>query len=123
MTTTLMKFESGSDVLEFEAGADYPASRPIELFQVQDRTAAGVLQVESLGISVSSRSLIFNLMSLADYEALINWFVNIVNGGEKDFTFTDERGLAGSVKITDNIINFPETDFELFSGVLNLEYV
>lgn len=121
--TTLMRFDSGTDSLEFEAGADYPASRPIEIFQVQDRTAAGILQVESLGVSVSRRVLTFTLMSLVDYQALLNWFINIVNGGEKDFSFTDEKGVIGLVKITDNILNFVETDFEIFSGVLNLEYV
>lgn len=120
---TLMKFELGSDVLEFEAGAEYPARRPVELYQIKDRTAAGTLQIEKLGITIRSRVLTFTLMPIEDYDKLINWFVNIVNGGQKSFIFTDERGAEGEVKITDDIIDFPEVDFEIFSGTLTLEYI
>jgi hypothetical protein len=121
--STPMNFTSGGNVLNFEAGADYPASRPVELFQVQDRTASGALQVESLGISVTRRKLNFNDMSLTDYTALINWFLNIANGGANNFYFTDEKDFTGLVKITDSIIDFIETSHELYSGILNMEYV
>jgi len=120
---TLMKFESGASTLQFEAAADYPASRPVALFQVQDRTAAGVLQVEDLGVNVSKRTLAFNLMPKVDYLALIDWFLNVANGGMVSFDFTDERGVVGEVVILDSVIDFPETSFEVYSGRLQLEYV
>lgn len=121
--STLMNFKQGTNELFFEAGGDYPASRPVELFQVQDRTASGKLQVEDLGVQVRRRAINFNLMSQADYDALINWFLNVVNGGEVPFEFTDEKGFTGTVIITDQIIDFSETSFELYSGTLNVEYV
>ena len=120
---TLLQFKKDSDILVFEAGADYPAARPIEIFQVKDRTAAGSLQIETLGVTVRKRILSFNLMTLNDYNALIDWFINIVNGGKETFEFTDEKGIVGDAKITSNIIDFLEVDFELFSGSIELEYV
>ena len=120
---TLMNFKQGTNELFFEAGGDYPASRPVELFQVQDRTAAGILQVEDLGVQTRRRVITFNLMSKADYDALLDWFLNIANGGMIDFEFTDEKGFTGTVKITDQIIDFIETSYESYSGTLNVEYV
>ncbi len=121
--STPMKFESTPHILQFEAGGDYPATRTNRVFQVRDRTAGGQLKVETLGIQNKTRVLVFNLMSKVDYTALIDWFLNVVNGGEVDFEFTDEYGDTGTVKITDNILDFTETSLERYSGTLNLEYV
>jgi len=121
--STSMKFELAPNTLQFEAGGDYPARRTYEVVQVQDRTAGGSLQVETLGINILSRAIIFNLMSKTDYDALINWFLNVVNGGESTFDFTDEYGDTAEVRITDNILDFGETSLERYSGTLNLEYV
>jgi hypothetical protein len=121
--STLMKFEKDANILQFEAGGDYPARRPVELLQVQDRTAAGTLQVETLGITIKRRTIVFNLMTETDYNALLDWFLNIVNGGAEVFDFTDEYGtLFEDVRITDNIIDFPETSYKRYSGELNLEF-
>lgn len=120
--STLMKFVYGGNTLQFEAGGDYPAGRRTELLQVQDRTAAGILQVEDLGITIASRTIQFNLMSKVDYDALVDWFVNIVNGGSETFEFTDEYGIVRDAIITNTILDFEETNFNLYSGQLVLEY-
>ena len=101
--STLMRFTLGANVLVFEAGGTYPAKRTIEKMQVIDRTADGSLQVETLGIVIRTRVLSFALMSLVDYTGLIDWFLNIVDGGATSFTFTDEYGDSGAVKITNSI--------------------
>lgn len=119
---TLMKFVLGSDVLQFEDGASYPAARPIEKVQVSDRTSSGQLQTEDLGISLKTRRLVFIDMIEEDYIALRNWFDVISNGSENEFSFTDEKGFEGNVIILDKTFNFPENDFELYSGSLTLEY-
>lgn len=121
--STLMKFELAPHSLQFEAGGDYPARRTHRVFQVQDRSAGGKLQIETLGVYVRTRELNFNLMSQADQDNLIDWFVNIVNAGEKSFNFTDEYGNTGIVKITNSILDFGETSLQRHSGILNLEYV
>ena len=121
--STLMRFDLAPHSLVFEAGADYPATRTNRVFQVQDRSAGGNLRVETLGVQVRTRVLNFNLMSKTDYDNLIDWFLNIVNAGEKDFEFTDEYGDTNTVKIIDNILDFGETSLERYSGTLALEYV
>ena len=120
--STLMKFEVGSEVLQFEAGGDYPAKRKQELLQAKDRSAAGDLQIENLGIKIKTRVIVFNLMSKADYVALVDWFLNVAQGGSLPFIFTDEYGDAGEVRIMDSIIDFDENSLEAYSGSITLEY-
>ena len=62
--STLMRFETGIHSLDFEAGGDYPAKRTNKVTQVRDRTAAGTLQIETLGVQIKTRVINFNLMSL-----------------------------------------------------------
>jgi len=121
--STLMRFDLAPDSLQFEAGGDYPAKRSHKVFQVTDRSAGGKLHVETLGVQTKTRLIVFNLMSEADYLALVDWFLNTVNAGEKDFEFTDEYGDIGTVKIMQNVIDFDETSLKLYSGSLLLEYV
>jgi hypothetical protein len=118
-----MKFEYGTEVFQFEAGGVYPAQRTHRVYQVQDKTAGGTIKVQNLGIKASTRTIIFDLMPKVDYDGLVNWFLNIVNAGEIDFTFTDEYGDSGLVKITDSIIDFAETSLERYAGSITLEYV
>lgn len=120
--STLMMFRIGLHVLQFEDGGAYPASRPVEIFQVSDMVASGGRQVETLGVTKRKRQIAFDSMSQTDYDNLINWFVDIVNGGAVTFEFIDERGFAGDVKILDSIIDFPEVSFQRYSGLITVEY-
>jgi len=121
--STLMQFYLAPYTLVFEAGGDYPATRTHSVTQVQDRSAGGKIHVETLGVQIRTRVLHFNLMSKADYDSLVDWFLNIVNGGERDFEFTDEYGDSGNVKIIDSTLDFSETSLERYSGFITLEYV
>jgi hypothetical protein len=120
--STLMKFQSGALILQFEAAGDYPAVRRNEVIQVTDRNAAGALQVETLGIKIKSRVINFTMMPKADYIALVEWFLDVANASANTFDFTDEYGDVGTVRFTSPILNFPETSFELYEGSITLEY-
>lgn len=120
--STQMKFVYNQFTLQFTEGASYPAPRPIEKMQVTDRLASGKFKSAILGPDIEARVLIFQDMLKVDHDALKNWYVNIVNGTEKTFEFTDERGLVGNVRFTDTKFEFVEDDFELFSGQLTVEY-
>lgn len=121
--SSLMRFDLAPDSLQFIAGGDYPAKRSDNISQVQDRTAAGSLRVETLGVQIRTRVLDFNLMSKTDYLALRDWFLNTVNGGSLIFTFTDEYGDSGLVRIVTSDLDFSETSLERYSGSIKLEYV
>lgn len=120
---TLMRFYLAPNELQFEAGADWPAPHESRIFQVTDRTAAGTLQVETLGIKTRTRILNFSLMKVADYNALLDWYENKAMGSLNAFEFTDEYGNVGNVRIIDESLNFSETFLDLWSGTLTLEYV
>lgn len=121
--STLMKFYLAPHTLQFEAGGDYPANRVTKVFQVKDRTAGGTLQVETLGITTRTRTIVFNEMSLTDYTALIDWFIDVVNAGELTFEFTDEYGdVFPEARIINSELDFNETSLELYSGSLDVEY-
>jgi hypothetical protein len=121
--STSMQFRSGTDFLYFEAGGDYPAGRRREVIQAQDRTASGEMQVETLGIYIKTRRIVFTEMSVTDWLALENWHRNVVNASAVVFEFTDEYGDVGNVRFVDSVIYFTEVFLNLYSGTLTLEYV
>ncbi len=121
--STLMKFELAPHELIFEAGGDYPANRKDAILQVANRTAGGKNQVETLGVKIRSRRIVFNEMSQADYFALINWSMNVTNGSELNFYFTDEYGEVGLVKLLTPDIDFNETSLQLYAGSIEVEYI
>ena len=118
-----MKFVYLTTTLQFQEGASYPAVRPIKKVQVSDRTAGGKFQVENLGVTIRGRNLVFEDMLKTDHDNLKNFFDVVVNGMEKVFQFTDERGVTKDSRFTTPDFIFSEDDFELFSGSLPLEYV
>ena len=120
---TLMRFDKDGYSLQFQAGGDYPAKRVASLSQVLDRTAAGSVQVEDLGIDTFTRVIVFNLMPQEDYEALLNWFLNIVRGSKESFQYTDEYGDVFTARIISPILDFDETSYRNWSGELVLEYL
>lgn len=121
--STLMKFQLGSEVFQFEAPGDYPAARPDIVRQVQGRAAGGQVHVEKLGPSYRKRAIVFNLMPPDDYNGMRTWFLGVADGGLNTFTFTDEYGDVGEVRMIDQELNLKETAYQLYSGVVNLEYV
>lgn len=120
---TLLKFKRGSTVLQFENGSSYPSKSKIELLQVRDRTAGGDLQVEDLGVKIASTVLIFHKMPKIDYDGLVNFFINVVNGSEFSFEFTDEYGITKQAFFIDAVIDYEEVNFGQFSGSTKLEFV
>lgn len=119
---TLMRFDLSPYELQFSCGASYPASLPVKVFGVNDRTAAGTFQYEELGIQTFRRTLQFDRMPKVDYDGLVNWFLNVSEAGKNEFQFTDEYGLVGWVIITDQELFFQEIFLDTFSGSVNLEY-
>lgn len=118
-----MRFDLAPHTLVFNAGGQYPALFEDEIFQIQDRTAGGQLQVETLGISVRTRELTFSLMGKVDYYGLRDWFYNVTNAGEKTFVFTDEYGDVGNVVFLGSKLSFQETSLDVWAGSITLEYV
>jgi hypothetical protein len=117
----LPQFTLGANTLVFSKGLKYPIRRPHEKVQAIDRTAAGTLQVESLGIEIKRLTLRFMNLSATDYDALLDWYQNKANGAANTFTYTDDESNAYSVVWMNNF-EFNETKAG-FNGTINLEIV
>ncbi len=118
-----IRFELGANSLTFAKGIQYPVSKPIEKMQVIDRTAAGTLQVEELGVTVRSFPIVFKSLPQADYQALVTWHDSIANGAQNNFTYYNEEGTAYTVKMLTTKLNFLQTSYQRFSGELLLEVI
>lgn len=118
-----MRFYSGLQELIFEDNAQYPAKNVKEKIQSTERSAAGTLHVESFGISTNRRELAFDLMSRADYMALLDWFDNVADGAKNAFFFEDEELNVAEVRIITNAYDFQEDTYQSYSGKMTLEYI
>ena len=118
-----MRFDLGSDSVVFTQDASNPAGRNLEFYQAIDRTAAGTLQVETLGISVESRELVFDAMPLVDYTAVKTFLEDVAVGAANAFLFTDELDDEYSVRCTSSFFNASEFHVGRFAVTMTLEYV
>ena len=116
-----MKFYTDFETFEFSNPAQYPATSPVEMQQVRDRTAGGTTHVETYAKPLRARTLVFDEMSEVDYLGLLNWFVNVVNGMADTFNFQDERGNDYPVKFSNRSINFQETSYKRYKGSISVE--
>lgn len=114
-------FTLDANVLTFSKGFDYPAQSPREQVQAIDRTAAGTLEVESLGTVIKRHSLVFSNLDSADYAALLYWFDTVCQGAANAFVYTDMESVNHTVRWT-NQFNFVENKAG-FSGTIDLEEV
>lgn len=117
------KFVLGGNTLQFSRGIRFPVEKPHEKIQVVDRTAAGTLQIEELGVDIRTRRLIFKNLPQADYDALVSWYDTIAAGAFNPFTYYDEDGVTMIVRMLTNPLNFAETSHQRFAGELLLEVV
>jgi len=118
-----LKFVYGTHELEFSVGSSYPYGVKEEGVQAVDRTAVGLLEVESFGIDIPTRRLDFVLLPKADYMGLVDWLKNIVNWSAKEFYFVDEYGAVAKVVFSGNSIDFQESQLDRFNGSITLEVV
>ncbi len=118
-----IRFVLGANSLTFTKGIQYPVAKPVEKMQVIDRTAAGTLQVEELGVTVRSFPIVFKNLPLADYQALVTWHDSIANGAQNTFTYYNEEGTAYTVRLLTTKLDFLQTSYQRFGGELLLEVV
>lgn len=116
-----MRFYTDYNQLVFENPAQYPATRPVRLQQIQERSAAGTIHVETYAEPLSTRTLVFSEMNETDYTGLLDWFINKVNGMAVPFSFEDERGDIFPVRFSAPILRFNETSFKRWSGSVTLD--
>jgi hypothetical protein len=123
-----MKFVYGSDVFEPTVKHSYPYPELIKLVQVKDTTASGTTHVETFDVVITGRTLKFEEMPHDDYQGLIDWFLNIVDGMGEVFEFYDDAGdfynvRFASEKISFSMIGASVDDEPVWAGTVALEVV
>lgn len=114
-------FTLGADTFTFSKGINYPVQAPREQIQAIDRTAAGTLEVETLGAIIKRLTISFSNLPAADYSAARNWFDSIAQGAANSFTYTDMESIDHTVRWI-NQFNFTETKAG-YNGTIELEEV
>jgi len=116
------RFTKNGSQLQFQTGLKYPSRKPIEAIQAIERTAAGGLQVENLGLYRRRFELNFANMPADDYAALCDWFENTCQGAGQAFDYTDDESQTFTVQCLTNPLDFSETKSG-FAGSLLLEEI
>lgn len=114
-------FNLGANTLTFSKGPDYPVAAPMEQLQVIDRTAAGTLEVETLGAIIKTLPLSFSNLTQTDYDNLVYWFEVIASGAANVFIYSDVDENDFFVRWV-NQFNFTENKAG-YSGRIELEIV
>lgn len=117
------KFVLGINTLEFPQGIQLPSRTPRHKVQVNDRTAAGTLQVEDLGADYRRFYLDFVGLPKTKYAELETWWDTISEGAKNTFTYYDELANTHTVRLLTNPLDFPENRNGFLDGSLLLEVV
>lgn len=115
--------KSGYTTLEFGRSLRYPVERPQQVIQVLERTAGGTIQVENLGVTVSTRKLVLTYLTESVYDSLVTWHSTVAQGALNTFTYNDENGDSHTVRWIDDTLNAPEYRNGYFSAEILLEIV
>jgi hypothetical protein len=118
---TFPTFTLDTDQLTLSKGVNYPIIATREQVQAVDRTAAGTLQVESLGALIKRITIDLSNLTAGDYAALLNWFDNVAIGAANEFTYTDQEDNSYQTRWV-NQFNFEESKAG-YSGSIELEIV
>jgi hypothetical protein len=114
--------ETGEDAT-FSVPASYPYPRSRKKVQIIDRTASGIHQVETFYVETNTLTINFKDMPDADYQMLLNWFVNVVNGMEKVFDREDDLHDIYQVRFIQPEIKAELIGYDLWDVSFQLEEV
>lgn len=114
---------TGVSDLEFGRGLLYPVEKPQQVVQVVERTAAGSLQVENLGVTVHTRVLRLRGLSGTVFADLRTWHESVAEGALNEFTYVDETGASQTVRWLDDTLNAPQYWNGRYSVEILLEVV
>ena len=107
----------------FSVPASYPYPRSRKKVQIIDRTASGLHQIETFYVDTNTLTINFKDMPDADYQMLLNWFVNVVNGMEKVFTLEDDLQDQYQVRFIQSEIKAELIGYDLWDVSFQLEEV
>jgi len=113
-------FTKGVDTFTFSKGRSYPLDDPGQVNVPVDYSEGGQLYAYDKGIEEKFFNIAIERGSLADYNNFSDWLLNIAVGPLNTFTYTDEDGVAHTVRLLDTRNPLREVAHELYSGTIHL---
>lgn len=92
--------------VEFSANPSYGGSEPLKFCQPKDYTNGGVLYSYTKGVNEKTFELSWSFMPEADYQDMITFFEDVIDGAAHPFTYTDENAATHTVRLLTENINF-----------------
>ncbi len=118
-----MIFNRNLKIVTLESKAEYPYVKNFEIVQAKDKSASGVVHVESF--NVQTNTLTFNFRNIVenDYQLILDFFINDAEGMLNVFNLTDDLGVTRTVRFTSHVLNFQLTSYNRWSGSFTVEEV
>lgn len=113
--------KTGMTTLTFSRGISFPDLREYTPQQVIGTSYAGTRRIVTIRAAEEQLPLTFERLPLADYTALVAWFVDPdINWAGGSFTYTDAAAVATTVRYLGGPFAFPQVAPGLYSGGLLL---
>ncbi|MDA3834910.1 MAG: hypothetical protein PF495_16110 [Spirochaetales bacterium] len=113
-------FTKGSDTFTFSRGRSYPVDDPVQVNVPVGYSDGGQLYAYDKGIEEQFFNLVFERLSLVDFNNFGNWLLNIAVGPKSTFTYTDEDSADHTARLLDTKNSLKEISHERFSGTIRL---
>ncbi len=110
------------DNIDYDIGcAQYPAKFAVDIVQVKEKSASGIIYREDFSVATNNITYRFEDMETLNYQMLMNFFLNIVNGMMEQFVLKDDTGYSIACHFADPKLSFTKTSFELWAGTFSVE--
>ncbi len=103
--------------------SQYPASAKVDVIQVKEKSASGVIYREDFSVRTTELTYKFENMKTIDYRVLIDFFINVVNCTMRTFQLADDAGGVISCNFVTPSLKFTKTNYELWAGSFSVEAV
>jgi hypothetical protein len=113
-------FTKGGVSFTFSKGRVFPLNDPGQVNVAVDYSAGGQLYAYDKGIEEQFYNLVMERVPKADFDNFAAWLLDVAVGPLNTFTYTDEDGVAHTVRLLDTKNPFKEVAHELYSGTIHL---
>lgn len=113
-------FTKAASSFAFSKGRSFPLDDPGQVNVPVDYSEGGQLYAYDKGIEEKFFNITLERASQADYDSFDNWLRNVATGPKNTFTYTDESGVAHTVRLLDIKNPLRAVAHELYTGTIQL---
>ncbi len=118
-----MRFVKDGVDITLDSPAQYPLIRKRKWSQAKEYSASGVMHVENFSLQTNKETYAFVDMTDADYQLLIDFFIDTTVASLHTFTLTNDLDETKESRFLDDELAFKKNDYGLWNGFFRVEYV